>query len=95
MIYDFADRVCTGYTTPMRAHASSHRDQLNAVLGYAQTRGEYIGGFCVHVGDDGHSLHLGDQDSDEERGGRDSLLDGTDGVVLFLLVCPIPLLLHS
>lgn len=54
----------------MRAQAISYHDQLKAVPGDAQARGEYVSGFSVRVREDKHSLHLGDDDSDEERGVR-------------------------
>lgn len=52
----------------MRAQASRHLDGLNVLLGDKQACGEYLGGLCVHLGDNGHLLHLGDEDSDKERG---------------------------
>lgn len=38
--------------------------------GDAKARGEYLGGFCVRVGEDGRSLHFWNEDSDEERMAR-------------------------
>lgn len=52
----------------MRAQASRYRNRLSAVLGDPQARGEYIGGSRAHVGEDGHSLHLGEELSKEESG---------------------------
>lgn len=95
MIYNFLEGVCTSYTTLMCAHASGHCEQLNAVLVYAQTCEEYLCGFCVHVGEDGHLLHLGDQDSYEEREGQTSLLEGGDRGGLFLMLCAVRLVLRS
>lgn len=48
--------------------ASSYCNYLTAVLGDLLARWEHLGDFRVHVGDDRHSLHLLDKDSDEERG---------------------------
>lgn len=39
------------------------------MLDDAQALGECLGGFRVRIGEDGHSLHHGDEGSHEERGG--------------------------
>lgn len=78
VFHDFVERVCTGYTTLLRAQVSSYRDRLNTVLGEAQVRGEYLGCFPVRAWEDGHSLHLGDEDRDKERVGRTSPREGDD-----------------
>lgn len=63
VLSDFVKRVCTGYTALVCAQASHYPDRLNAVLGDAQSRGEYLGGYRVCVGDDGLSLHVYEADS--------------------------------
>lgn len=61
----------------------------NAVLVDGQACGEYLGGFRVSVRRDGHSLHLGDENSDEEPWGRSLSPEGGDhsdvGVVVSAL----------
>lgn len=52
----------------VRAQAPNYRDQLNVLLGDAQSRGEYLGGYRIRVVENGHSLHVGDTDSDQEHG---------------------------
>lgn len=52
----------------MSVQASSSCHRVNAVLGDAQERKDYLGGFHTRVGMDGHSWHLGDEDGDEGRG---------------------------
>lgn len=70
VIRDFTGRVCTGYSLFVRAKSTIYRDLLNAVLADAQMRGEYLDGFLVRVSENGHSVLIGDTESDEQRGGR-------------------------
>lgn len=53
----------------MPAQASSYQDHANAVLGGAQSRGEYLGSHYIPVGEEGYTVHVGEANSDEERGG--------------------------
>lgn len=76
VIHNFANRACTGYTIVIRAQASSYRDGFDDVLGDSQSSGEYPGGFHVRVVEDEPSLHHGDEDSDEECGGRTPPTEG-------------------
>lgn len=78
VICNFAELLCTGYTTSLRKQASSYLDRLTTVLDDAQARVEFLGGFRVQVGEDGHSLHIGNEDSDEERGGQTLPSEGND-----------------
>lgn len=50
----------------MRAQSTSYRDHLKAMLAYAQLKGEYLDWFRVKDLKNGHTLHIGDVDSDEE-----------------------------
>lgn len=77
----------------MRVQASRYLDRLNAVVVDVQARGEYLGGFRVRVGKDGPSLHHGEDDSNEERGGRSLPPEGGDygDVVIFVHPRPVPL----
>lgn len=52
----------------VRLQALSYCDGFNAMLSDGQARGEYVGGYQDRVGEENHSFHLGDADSDEERG---------------------------
>lgn len=65
---DFAQRACTGYTSLLRAPAKSYLDRKNAVLGDAQSRGAYLARYRIHVGNDGHSRHVNEDDSNKARG---------------------------
>lgn len=47
--------------------------------------GEHLSSYQTSVGADGHSLYLGDPDSDEEQDGRTSLSEGDGDVVVVLL----------
>lgn len=44
----------------------------------ARARGSTFGGFRVRVEKDGHEAHLGDGNSDEERGSLSALPEGSD-----------------
>lgn len=70
VIQNFADSVCKGCSLLVCAHATSHRDDLNVVLTDAQQASEYLGEFRVSVSENGHSLHVGNANNDEERGDR-------------------------
>lgn len=53
-----------------------------------QVRREYLGDICVHVWEEGNSLHLGDEDSDEAREDWTPPPEGDDprdNVLLFLV----------
>lgn len=65
----------------MRAQASSYGDRPNAVLGNMQSRGEYLGGYRVHVGDDSHSVFVAETASNEERAGFTQCPQGDGDVV--------------
>lgn len=78
VIHDFAEHTCTRYTTLMRAQSSSYPDRLMAMLGDAEVRGEYLGGFRVCVRKSGDYLQFGVEDSDEERVGRTRLPESND-----------------
>lgn len=41
--------VCIGCSSLMRVQALSYRGSLNALLGHAQLRGEYFGGYRAYV----------------------------------------------
>lgn len=56
--------MCIGYTSLMRAQASSYRNRLNALLGNAQSRGESLGGSRVYAVEDGRFVHLGVDEND-------------------------------
>lgn len=43
IIHNLSARVCTGYTSSMRAPAGDYQDCLNAFLKDAQLRAEYLG----------------------------------------------------
>lgn len=58
VIRDFAERVCTGYTSAMHALAGYNRYRLSALLTDVQLWCKYLGGYQVCALDDGHSLHL-------------------------------------
>lgn len=62
----------------MRAQALSYHHCSNALPRDAQLQGAYLGGFCLCVADDGHSLHLEDEDCNEERKGRTTPLKDGD-----------------
>lgn len=51
----------------MREQPSNYWDCCKSLLGEAQLPGEYLHGFGVCVGEDGHLLHLWSLVSDEER----------------------------
>lgn len=70
VIKDFVDSVCKWYSSLACTQSAYYRDRLNAVLDYAHQRHEYLGGFRVRASQDGHSVHIGDDDSDEERADR-------------------------
>lgn len=99
MIHDFAECVCTGYTPLMCAQASTYRARLNALLGDVKVRGEYLGGFCVHLREAFHSFHIWDEDSENECSGRTPPSESGDGgdvvVVLPLSARPMYLTLLS
>lgn len=65
--HGLSKRVCTSHTSITRSQALIYRHRLNAVLGDDQARGEYLGGSRLHAGDNGHSLQLVYQDSNEKR----------------------------
>lgn len=88
VIFDLNERVCLEYNSLMQALTSSYLDPLNAVLGVGQARGECLGGFRVRVGEVGHSLHVGGEKSNEERGDRTSPTKGGDGADDYLVVPP-------
>lgn len=88
VVNDVAELVCTGYNTLMREQASSYRDRLSAVFGDVQAGGEYLGGFLVRFVDDGHSSHLGEGDSNDERGGRTPPPEADDAHVDVVFVPP-------
>lgn len=56
----------------MRTHSRSYINWRNAVLADAQTRGQYVGGFQIRVGEDGCSLQVNEATSDEELRKRPS-----------------------
>lgn len=82
LMHDFAERVCTGYTSLLHTQAASYRDRLNHVLADAQLRCEHLGGYQVRVGECGHSFRLGDADRDEDRGGHTPPPEGKGDVVV-------------
>lgn len=85
IIYNFTKRLCTAYTTLMRAQASGYRNRLNAVPGDDQAREELLGGFRARLREDRHSWHPGNDKSDVEHGGRTSPPEGVgppDNVVV-------------
>lgn len=67
-IRDFVERVCRGYSSLLPTQTSSYRDRLNAFLADAQAHEEYIGGYCVRLGERSYTLHVDDADSVEKVG---------------------------
>lgn len=66
----------------MRAQERDYRGRLNPFLTDSKLQGEYPGGYRGLVGKDGHSLHFGGTDSDEEHVGRTSLREDDSDVVV-------------
>lgn len=66
----FAERVCKWYSLLVLAQSANYRDLLNVVLSEAQLKCEFYGGFRVMVSENGHSKHICDAGSKEEREGR-------------------------
>lgn len=66
---DFTERVCTVYMSLVCPQSSRYVDLLKALFGDAPSRREYLGGYCIWVGEDCYSLHVNELDSDEERRG--------------------------
>lgn len=69
VLRDFFERVCTEYSSLLHTQAPNYRDRLNVVLTDAQTRGDYLGGCCVPLGESRQILHVSDANCDDERGG--------------------------
>lgn len=68
VIYGFAERIYTGYTSLGRKKWTSYVVLLHAVLCDPQYRGEYLGTYKVYIGEGHHSFHLGHPSSDGKRG---------------------------
>lgn len=62
----------------MSVQSTTYHDYLNAVLANAQMKGEYLSGSRVRVSENGHSIHIGGADSEEECGSCTSS-SGADG----------------
>lgn len=60
--------VYEGYTSLVRAQASSYRDRLTDVVWDAQLRGEYLGVNRAHNGENSLCPHRSDANRDGERG---------------------------
>lgn len=67
--HDFAERLCTDYTSLMPTQVSSYRNCLNAFLGDVQSQSEYVVDFSARIGKDGHLHNVGNEDSNEEYEG--------------------------
>lgn len=79
---DFVERLCNGYSGLMRRYATSYRSWLNALQADAQLRGEYFGGYRIHVYENGYSLPVDEATGDEEWGDRpSSRKDGDDYII--------------
>lgn len=83
-IRDFAEWVCAGYTSSLHDHAGDYRSLMNVMLADAQLRGEYLGSYPVRIGNEGHSVYLEEDDSDEERGGRTPPCEDDSDLVVVL-----------
>lgn len=68
VLCEFEERVCTGYGELIRTNSAAYRNQLIALLSDAKRWGQYVGGYCIHVGEDNYWLSFDDTISDEERG---------------------------
>lgn len=96
---DFAERLCTSYTTLRCVQALISPDMLISVLGDVQARRAYLGGFQRSGRENGQLLHPGDDDSNEERRDRvhppegDGLVMEYWSLVVMCVVCPRFLLL--
>lgn len=55
------------YWSIVREQSTSYLDRLYALLYDAQAQSEFPGRFCILLSDNGHSLHVGDTDSYDER----------------------------
>lgn len=80
-IRDFQERVRTGYTSQVPAHVLRYCDRVNTVFTDMQSDGEHLGGNRAHMGDGGHSLHIHEADSDEERAAPPRVLN----IIMLLL----------
>lgn len=76
---DFAEWICTGYTSLMCAQASSYGYGQNGFLRDAQLDGEYLGCYCIRVGEYSHLFHVDETDNDEERTGSKPRPQGDGG----------------
>lgn len=65
---DFVERVRTGYSGLLCAHATSHCNPHNTLLSTAHARGKNVGKYCIRVGKDDFSLCIDEAISDEKRG---------------------------
>lgn len=81
VIRDFDERVCTGYTSLVRAQASSYRDCLKVLLSDTRSRVDYLRGHQVPVGEDYHSFRLGERNNSKERNGHTLLSEGIGNVL--------------
>lgn len=88
---DFADEVCKGYSSLVRAPSTSYRDRLIASLADLQLKGDYFDGLRVRASENGHLLHIVDDDSDESRRCRipPSGANGDDFDVVFHSARPL------
>lgn len=66
---DFAEWVCTRYTSLIRVQTPTYHDLSSTLLGDAQSRWEHLGGYHVHVGADSQNLHVGNIDGHGKRDG--------------------------
>lgn len=68
VLWDFIERVSTGYSGLMHRYDTSFRDRLNTVLAGGQFGGVYVQGSCIRFGEYGFSLCIVEVTSDKERG---------------------------
>lgn len=72
----FSKWICTVHTSLARVQASSASDRPNVLYAHAHLRREYLSGYGIHVGKDRHSILVDEANSDQERGGSTTHLQG-------------------
>lgn len=72
VLCDFIERVCTVYSGLVRVHAASYSNQLNNLSSDAQSRGEYVAGYRIRVGEGSYFLSIDEAISDEKQGNSPS-----------------------
>lgn len=67
---DLSHRACTEYSSLVCAHSTSYCSHVSAILADAQMQAEHFGWFCLMVSKNGQLLHVGETNSDADRGGE-------------------------